>query len=152
MPYGSRLVFEESVSAVTATPSVALGTRRIEGGKEFVYAYNAGTTAAVGYGMIASLNSGYSCVVSSAAGDMLFGVVQNNDLTAAQYGWIQTKGPVHVVSVNAVAAAAPIALGTNGAFEQVLTALAGGTAVACGVSAQQITSAGTGVAFIRGIA
>lgn len=152
MPYGIRTLFEESVSQITATPSVALGTRRVEGSKEYIYVYNGATTAAVNKGMIASAFSGYTCTVSSAVGDQLFGVVQNTELTASYYGWLQTRGLAHIDSANAVALGAPVCLGANGDFEQVLTALAGGTHVANGVAVGAITSGSSGSAFIRGIA
>lgn len=152
MPYGIRTVFEESVSQITATPSVALGTRRVEGGNEYIYAYNANATAAVGYGVIASLNSGYSFSVTAAVGDTLMGVVQNTEFTAAYYGWLLTKGLARSIpSTNAIAAGKPICLSTAGTFEQVLTAEAGGAFVACGVAIQSITSGSTGSAFIRAV-
>ena len=152
MPYGIRTLFEESVSQITATPSVALGTRRVEGANEYIYAYNANTTAAVGYGVIASLNSGYSFSVTAAAGDSLMGVVQNTDFTAAYYGWLLTRGLARSIkSTNAIAAGKPIALSTAGVFEQVLTAEAGGCFVACGVAISAITSASTGPGFINAV-
>jgi hypothetical protein len=147
--YGLQTLFEESVSQITATPSVALGTRRIEGGNEYIYAYNANTTAAVGYGVIASLNSGYSFSVTAALGNPLMGVVQNTEFTAAYYGWLLIRGLARSLpSTNACVAGTAICVSTNGAFESVLTALAGGTAVACGVSLG-ITSGSTGSAFIK---
>jgi hypothetical protein len=150
--FGVQMLFPESVSNVTATNSIALGTRRMEGGNEYVYVYNAGTTAAVGYGLVASCNSGYSCTVTSVAGDVLFGVVANADLTTSNYGWAVVKGPAHIYSVNAIAAGAPVTLGAAGAFEQVLTALAGGTHALCGAATTAIASAATGLAWVRGIA
>jgi len=149
MPYGTRLLFEESVSAITATPSVALGTRRVEGGNEYIYAYNANTTAAVGRGVIASINSGYSFSVTAAAGNVLMGVVQNTEFTAAYYGWLLTRGLAKSLpSVNAIGAAAPFAISTNGAFEALVSGAAG-CFTACGVAIQDITSAGTGAGFIK---
>lgn len=95
--YGYRDVFNESVSAVTATNTVALGTRRLEGGNEYIYTYNAATTAAIGYGVITSCNSGYSVVVSTAAGSRPLGIVQNEALITNNYGWVLTKGYAHVL-------------------------------------------------------
>jgi len=150
--YGVQQLFNESVSAVTATNSIALGTRRVEGANEYVYVYNAGATAAVGYGVIASCNSGFSCVVSAVIGDQLFGVVQNAELTAAKYGWVVTRGPVHVYSISAIGAGKPFNISANGGFDETTTAISGGALAVCGYATTAIASAVTGVAWIRTIA
>jgi hypothetical protein len=51
--YGRQELIEESVSQVTATNSVELGTRRIHSGNEYTYVYNkSSSTASVGYAMV----------------------------------------------------------------------------------------------------
>jgi hypothetical protein len=150
--YGVQQLFNESVSAVTATNSIALGTRRIEGANEYVYVYNAGVSANVGYGVIASCNSGFSCVVTSVIGDQLFGVVQNADIGPSKYGWVVTRGPVHVYGISGIAVGKPINISANGGFDETTSAISGGACAVCGYATTAIASAGTGVAWIRSIA
>ena len=91
--YGQQEILGESVSAVTATPSVELGTERFLDGNKYVYVYNKSTsTASVNYGVVYSAASGYSMTVSSVSGDMLAGVVVHNDIPATYYGWVCTRG------------------------------------------------------------
>ena len=152
--HGYQQLFTESVSTVTATNSVTLGTRRVESGVEYVYVYNAGTTAAVGYGMIQSLMSGFSVVVSSVSGDPCFGVVANTDLEATSYGWIAVRGPVHIdmAGMNHCTAATGmgILLQTNGSFYTVTTGATGSTWAQnkCGYTLTTINTASTGAAYI----
>lgn len=149
MPYGIRTIFEESVSQITASPSVALGTRRIEGSKEYIYAYNAATTAVVGKGMIASAMSGFSATVSSAVGDPLFGVVQNTDLKSGYYGWLQNRGLAKVYAGSSITLGVAVVLGANGGFQPVATALAGGTHATCGVPLEDVVTGASGSAFVK---
>ena len=90
----------ESVSAVTATPSVELGTERTEAGEKYVYVYNAGgTTAAKGFGLSrpASAAAGlYSASVSAASGDVCVGFVKHADIGAGSYGWALKRGLVTI--------------------------------------------------------
>jgi hypothetical protein len=131
--YGYINAFSESVSAVTATPSVPLGTRRMENGNEYVYVYNIGVTAVVGRGMICSLNSGYSVTVSAALGNLAFGVVQNASLTTEAYGWLLTRGFGKVqmgdtATGNTTATTGQgFYIGANGAFEPLTTGATGST-------------------------
>jgi len=152
MAYGLQTIFEETVSAVTATPSVPLGTRRVEGIKEYIYVYNGGATAALGYGMITSCNSLGTVVVSSVSGDVCAGIVQSNELTQSYYGWLQTKGPVNCESADAVAAGAPVYLQANGSVEQVTTAtsLGLGVGVVFGHATTAIASGASGQVWVRG--
>lgn len=151
--YSYKLVNEESVSAVTATPSVQLGTRRLYNGAEYVYVYNAGVTAAVGYGMIASANSGYSCVVTAVYGSTLFGVVQNADLQASSYGWILTRGLAASCysAQGQISLNSPVVLYTNGSFMLANTSATGIAAciAKCGVATQSIASAATGKIWVN---
>lgn len=151
---GYRSCFEESVSAITASPSVPLGTRRLEANKEYVYVYNIGTTAAVGYGLIASLNSGYSVTVSSALKDRCMGVVQNTDLTTNYYGWAQVKNVANI-AVGAdhatVATGEGIYLIANGKFGGVTTGATGLTyaAMEAGHALQSIGTDQTGAVYLN---
>lgn len=92
----------ESVSAVTATPSVSLGTRRIVAGEEYVYICNGMVSAATaGIGMTVSLSSSYTLTRSSLAGaDFFVCFVKHTDIPAAGYGWGLTRGLVqaHFIS------------------------------------------------------
>lgn len=84
----------ESVSNVTATNSVDLGTVRFFNGEEYVYVYNGGTASApVGKIMVLSFSSGFTLTVSSTTGyDVAFGVVKHAAIPASQYGWLITRG------------------------------------------------------------
>jgi hypothetical protein len=110
-PYNQGL-FEESVSAVTATNSVQLGSKRVVGGREYTYVYNAGSTAAVQVAVCLTGTSGYSVVVTMATtsttcfSPTLFGVVREAELTASQYGWVVTRGHVDIKSNGSAAIAA----------------------------------------------
>lgn len=90
----------ESVSAVTATPSVELGTVRETGGEKYVYIYNCGGgSASVGLAMNrpASAAAGmYSCAVSSISGDTVQGFVKHAAIAAGSYGWLLKRGLVTV--------------------------------------------------------
>lgn len=98
--YGVAPVLFESVSSVTATNSVDLGSRVDVAGASYVYVYNAGNSQiSVGQGAVLSGVSGYSVTVSSntgasaaALGDMFVGVCKHATLTTATYGWLMTRG------------------------------------------------------------
>lgn len=110
--FSYKLVNEETVSAVTATPSVSLGTRRLEGATEYVYAYNGGSIAYQGAPAILTATSGYSFVVTFAtAADMgctVLGIVQNATIAAGSYGWVAVRG-----FANARTVATAVALNDN---------------------------------------
>lgn len=100
MSFHGQNVVAESVSNVTATNSVELGTRRTVAGNDYIYVYNSGN-AQISVGMPAgigpnSMNSGYSVSVSNAAsqlgGELVVGVCYHATLTTATYGWLLTKG------------------------------------------------------------
>lgn len=87
-------VLFESVSNVTATPLVEVGTVRREGDEEYIYVYNAGSsTAGVNKGVVVSAVSGYSVTVSSVTMvDICVGHVKHAAIPTGSYGWICTKG------------------------------------------------------------
>lgn len=91
---GASPVLFESVSAVTATPSIDVGTRRVDGGNHYVYVYNAGNSAInMGYAAVMSGVSGYSVTVSAITQvDFGIGICKNATMATATYGWLLTKG------------------------------------------------------------
>ena len=84
----------ESVSNVTATNSVDLGTVRTQGGEEYVFIYNGGSADInVGQFAVLSFNSGYTVTVSSTTGyDVVFGVCKHAAIASSRYGWLLTRG------------------------------------------------------------
>ena len=90
----------ESVSNVTSTNSVDVGTVRYYNGEEYVYVYNNGAQSAlVGNIMVLSFNSGYSLTASSTTGyDIAMGVVKHAAIGTGQFGWIITRGFTKVVN------------------------------------------------------
>jgi len=104
--YSYKLVEIESVSAVTATPSVQLGTHRLENGREYVYCYNYGGgngDSRVGSPCIVTGVSGYTFLVNTfttssdfSATFSLLGVTQNATAPSGSYCWVATRGPVSV--------------------------------------------------------
>jgi hypothetical protein len=118
--YSASPILFESISAVTATPSVDVGTVRTHDGEKYVYVYNAGgaaTGTGVGLSRPASCAAGmYSCSASSISGDLCIGFVKHATIGAAQYGWALTRGRVNVAVASAASdqSAGPKALGANG--------------------------------------
>lgn len=116
----SPILFE-SVSAVTATPSVELGTERTVAGEKYVYVHNCGTgSTGVGVGLIrpASAFAGlYSASVSSASGDMCVGFVKHATIPTLNYGWALEDGVVTVAIASSASSLAvgAVGLGANGA-------------------------------------
>jgi len=121
-PYGLPTVWTESVSAVTATNSVEVGTLRYEGEILYQYVYNAGTTQ-INPGEICTLSAvtGYSVTVSSIIDPISkpFGVVQNATLTTATYGWVGRSGIMMLENAGntAIAAGYPIATAADGSVD-----------------------------------
>jgi hypothetical protein len=88
--------YNESVSAVTATPSVELGSRQFSDSREYVYMYNGGAVAYPARVVQVSGVTGYTFVVTFASGAGVhaqpFGVVRNATIAAGSYGWVLTRG------------------------------------------------------------
>lgn len=161
--YHALPVEAESVSNVTATNSVDLGTVRVVAGEEYVYVYNdGGSQISVGYGAVMSGNTGFSVTVSANTFfNYPIGVCKHATLTTATYGWLLTKGftnlkmeasssgivgnPVYLglagVAVNIAAANAAMT-----SFSQV-TSLFGLTPM--GVCVQATASAGTAYGYVK---
>lgn len=152
-------VLFESVSAVTATPSVDLGIRRIVDGNEYIYCYNAGN-AQISQGMpglINSANSGFSVSVSNAASqagwNKFVGVAHNATLTTGTYGWLMSRG-VALIALDASAVSMNsgdlLALGVDGGFVAAVGTSA--TAVPIGFAINSIvTTVGTGKAYVKSL-
>lgn len=152
-------VVGESVSAVTATPSVSLGERRNQSGIEYVYCYNAGAAdisqGQMGFLPAATFSSNFSVTVSNAASQAgslkVVGVAHNATIAAGSYGWLATKGCVYIaldaseLSMNSGVELAP---GVDGGF--VAYAGTAATAVRLGVSINSIvTTVGSGKAWFK---
>ena len=156
--YGYQNLFDESVSNVTSTNSVALGTRRVEGGKEYVYVYNKSTsTALIGQGVCQSVSTGFSVTVSGAVGTPVFGVVQNNDLNPAKYAWVLVKGvgsaecEDSAVSNHTAATGTGLFKAADGGFGGITTGATGSTwahAIA-GTALESISTGASGDAYFN---
>lgn len=153
--YSAGPVREESVSQVTATPSVALGSRVIHKGEEYVYCYNAGgSSAAAGKGVkFVTGASGYSVAVTSLTDvfNPCVGVVKHAAIGSGEYGWVLSKGFVSVSLVSASTADYKmIALGAAGSFIEASGTTTLGTAVPVGYLLSHNTGAGgSAYAFIK---
>jgi hypothetical protein len=153
--YSSNPISFESVSAVTATPSVELGTIRVEALNKYVYAYNAGA-AQLSVGMpafINSSNSNYSVSVSNAASQVcnpFVGVCHHATIAAGSYGWLVAKGISKVVpDASAVSGAAGIDLtaGVDGGFVA-MTGTTMSTGLRLAFTIASFTTLATGTAWI----
>jgi hypothetical protein len=122
---GMQYLFEESVSAVTATPSVDLGTRRFEGGADWLYVYNGSTNEAIDQYRgckLASLSSGYTvdCATadpSTITAAILAGVAVNATISTGSYGWIMTRGQASIYNKGSAAVGGDhIFLAVSGTF------------------------------------
>lgn len=115
----SPILFE-SVSAVTATPSIEVGSTRREGNADYVYVYNAGNSQiSPAFGCVMSGVSGYSVTVSSTTSvDLLVGIVKHATITTGAYGWMMVRGfgEFKAEASNSFAAGQLIAVAADGAF------------------------------------
>ena len=141
--------YAESVSNVTLTPSVALGSVRMEAGNQYLYVYNdGGASINVGRGVIISANTGYSVTVSSLTnvGGFL-GVCQHNTIMTASYGWIVTRGFCKVLAAaTAITSGAPLFVGVDGTFTESSGAL---TQMAQGYCVTATAAGGIGYGYVR---
>ncbi len=123
-------LFDEPVSAVTATNSVKLGTRRIVAGEDYVYCYNSGGgTIAVKDGVkLVTGASGYSVANTSLTGvtNPFVGCCKHVAIPAASYGWIMSRGFMKVCAVsNITGDYVAVGLGAAGQFTDPTSALSG---------------------------
>ncbi len=154
--YGN-IAYDETPSAVTATPSVELGSRRVWKGEEYVYCYNAGgaaiaTSVNLGVKLITGC-SGYSVAATSITDTVnpCVGVVKHAQIGAASYGWVMVKGFATVSVVTALTADyGALALGVDGKFISQSDTSVAGTAAVCAYALNANTGAGGSVyAFVK---
>lgn len=155
---------EESVSAVTATPTVELGTRRIEAGISYIYVYNASSDEQIiptRGAKLASGSTGYSvdvavAVAATFSASVLCGVCVNATLTTGTYGWLATRGFMSIENdgKTSIATGESIWLSTSGTFSRYTAPTSishygffGICGVAC--SDQATTTTGTLTAYIN---
>lgn len=120
------------VSTVNSSAEYAVGTRRWDDGKEYVYVY---ASEEIAPQKAVSVGSGYTANVAGAA-EFVAGVSQGSTLTTGTYGWIQTRGvatmasaTVDVDSLVEAGASGVAVSGTTGAFGTCMVVASGSTAV-----------------------
>lgn len=115
----SPIVFE-SLSNVTNTNSVDLGTRIDYAGRLYVYVYNGGNSvAAPGQGVTVTGTSGFTVTVSSVTmADMFVGCVYHTTISTAQYGWVVARGncKIKAPANSSIAAADVLCAGNDGVW------------------------------------
>ena len=152
--YGVAPIAFESVSAVTATNSVDLGTTREYAGEQYRYVYNAGNSqASPGQGMVVTSVSGYSVTVSSVTmNDLFVGVVKHTTFTTATYGWLLTQGyaPVKAPAGSIFTAGDLLGAGGDGVWTKRVSANTDTLLIqAQGKCTVATASAGVGLAYVR---
>lgn len=151
--FGYPPIVNESVSAVTATPSMMVGVRRFEQGDEYLYVYNNGTTQiAPGNGCIVSGVTGYSVTVSSVTSvDTFIGVCKHATITTGTYGWVVTRGwvPFRAAANSALASADYVMASDNGTFCVPSTVVTGYIGNFIGKVTQSTASAGLGFGYVN---
>jgi hypothetical protein len=91
---GLSPILFESVSAVTATPSVELGTERVTNGERYKYVY-AAKTVSMGIGAVMTGTSGHTIVATGAvSGELCAGYVKHESIVSGSYGWLLKCGVV----------------------------------------------------------
>jgi hypothetical protein len=150
--YSNSQVFFESVSAVTASPSIEVGAYRRQGDEEYIYVYNAGNSQIQpSYGAVVSGVSGYSVTLSSTTSvDLLMGVCKHATITTGAYGWLLTRGfvAVEMEADNSCAAGQLLALAADVEFA-LKSNSTGYPTPAVGKSMEAIASGASGSAFIK---
>lgn len=158
--YGVGPISFEAVTAVTATPSVDIGTKKTEGGFDYIYVYNdCNSTIPTGHGAVLQSGvSGMSVTVSSVTNvGCLIGVAVNT-LTTGTYGWLMTRGITAIecnTTSGTVAAGDGLTLGVNGQFNRITGtsgATAGAGATIYGTALEAINSGASGSAYIKAFA
>ena len=152
-PYFNDPIFFESVSAVTATPSVELGRKRTDGANEYIYVYNTGDQMInPTYGAVLnSAVSNYSVSVSSVCQSSRYlGVVKHSTIPTGQYGWLLTRGftQVEMGATESAAAGGPLAAAINGTFLGPVTGAVGLPNSPVGVAISAVASGASTGAWI----
>lgn len=151
--FGYPPIVNESVSAVTATPSMMIGVRRFEQGDEYVYVYNTGgQQLSPGNGCIISAATSYSITISSVTSvDTFMGVVKHATITTGAYGWVVTRGfvPMRAVANSGLASADYVMAGDNGTFTVPGSVVTGYIGNFVGRVLQSTASAGLGYGWVN---
>ena len=125
--YDYKLINEESVSAVTATPSVDVGTIRYHGGIEYQYMYNAGAigykgcpvlvTAATDYDFVTTYAQIDTLTAAGADGFAFAGVLHNATCAAGSYAWVARRGMLNCrCGSSAISIGDAVLIGDGGNF------------------------------------
>lgn len=145
-------IFFESVSNVTATPSVEVGILRREGDELYRYVYNNGNSQiSPGYGCTLSAVTGYSVTVSSVTSvDAFVGLVKHATLTTGTYGWtlVHGFGQVQMEADNSAAAGQLLTVAADGEFAMKSNST-GYPAPVVGKTMAAIASGASGTAFFN---
>ncbi len=132
------------------------GDRCETGGISYLYIYNASANSVIAPGQGCVPNAGstnYSMVLSSVTDiDFLGGVCVNATIATGYYGWVATRGYVHVAmgADNSAVTGDMVGLGVNGLFarHQVSAYTDGKWGPCFGKYVTSIASAGTGLAYL----
>lgn len=148
---GADPIAFESVSNVTATPSVALGTRRTVDGEDYVYFYNAtGSAATAGMAMTLSGLSGYSLTRSTSAEvDAPICFVKHANVAAGSYAWGLVRGVVQAQFVSTMATGIMITLGADGAVQTYCTGTQSFAPILVGKVLSSATSTSFGLCYVK---
>lgn len=116
--YGLDPVLFEGVSAVTATPSVEIGTKRTYAGEEYIYVHAVGTVS-MSVGATLSGVSGYSVLATGLlSGAYCIGFCKHESIVCGSYGWLIQRGfvssPVNGMANSSIAATRVIMLAADG--------------------------------------
>ena len=150
------IVKDEDLTTPATNPAYSLGAKHYKNGNEYVYVYAVSAFSAGHYGVVdanggTSFSSGYSVTVTNASLAGNLACVAQVAFTAAQYGWMMTKG-VSLIQLDSGAvsmdAGALLALGTNGGF--VAAGATFSTAPRFGFMLNSGVTAGTGKGRIVG--
>ncbi len=151
-PFGRPWTFTESVSAVTATNTVELGTIREMGGDVYKYMYNNGNSQiSPGQCVTITALTGYSVTVSTTTSiSPVFGVVKHTTMTTGTYGWVLTQGqaPIRAEASTGLAVADPVVAGTDGVNAR-KTGATGYFFAEHGVITQATASAGLAFGWVK---
>lgn len=150
-----RVVKDEDISTPGATQKYQLGVKHFKNGNEYVYVYAHSAFSAGHYGVLqqssSSFTSNYTVTVTNASLAGYLACVAQAAFTAADYGFMLTKG-VSLVQLDSGAvsmnAGDLLALGTDGGF--VVAGATFSTAPRFGFMLNSGITAGTGKGRILG--
>lgn len=154
MGFNNQPLLPESVSHVTLTGSIDIGTRRTVSGDRYVYVYNAGNSEiAKGRGaVLAGGATSYSATVSSVSrADQLLGVCKHATIATGAYGWLLEEGfcDVQMHADDSATTGSLLQLGADGAFVIAVSAVTANYANKCGKALEGIGSGAAGSAYVK---